>query len=339
MITMKNYDDNEYIARRKTCGNWCCPECGAKKGKWLRKILHTQKMELFIIPKLFTFTVNPSAFDSPLQAYRFVRDKNFIPRMMRYMHIKKWVCVLECQKNGFPHWHIIADISDLKEAWIKGQGESLKVCFKNPDDKSYHHVLHYVNMKQMHKLWRKWGIGEQVDFSRKKGRKNKAHCFNYITKYLIKNPENGFPQWLLDEEKVCFVSASKAVGSLFGSKSVKSESAEKEENEDEERHASQIYVRVAACGLKTDIIEYDEGRYRYVTTINIPLDKLLKLKPDDFYKKKVFDEVKANNYIQIVMKRKRLDFWLNLCENEESDMLFNNELNKRFEQMGIAEPF
>ncbi len=334
---MRTYYQDEFIARRKICGNWCCPECGAKKGKWLRKILHTQKIDLFINPKLFTFTVNPSAFDSPESAYRFVRNNNYIPRMMRYLHIKKWICVLECQKNGFPHWHIIADIDDLKEAWIKNDGDKLIVSYKNPDDKSYHHITHYVDLKKIHRLWRKWGIGEQVDFSHKKGKKNKAHCFNYITKYLIKNPENGFPQWLMDEEKVRFVSASKAVGSLFGSKNVKSDPSKDEDKE--ERKISKIYVRVASCGLKTDLLEYDEGHYKYITTLNIPLDKLIKLKPDDFYRKKVFDEEKAANYIQIMMKRKRLDFWLKLSEYDDFDMLFNNEIDKRFEAMGIVEPF
>ena len=336
---MKNHSDS-YIVHRKTCGNWCCPECGAKKGKWLRKILHTQKMDLFQIPKLFTFTVNPSAFESAVAAYRFVRDNNFIPRLMRYLHIKKWICVLECQKNGFPHWHLICDIADLKEAWVKGQGDNLKVAYKNPENESYHYISHYVDLKRIHRLWRKWGIGEQVDFSRKKGHKNKAHCFNYITKYLIKNPENGFPSWLMEEEKVRFVSSSKAVGSLFGSKSVQSEKEEKEELEKEEkRHYSQIYIRVAACGLKTDIVGFEEGKYKYIATLNIPLQNLLKLKPDDFYRKKVFDEINVTNYVQVMMKRNKLDFWLTVAEYEESDMIFNHELNKRLETMGFAEPF
>ena len=338
---MKTYYNDEYIMHSKKCNNWCCPECGRKKGKWLRKILHTQKMDLFLIPKLFTFTVNPSAFSSPKEAYRFVRDGNFIPRMMRYMHIKKWICVLECQKNGWPHWHLIVDIADLNEAWIKGNGKNLIVRYSPPDekDKSFHHVTHYVDMKKMHRLWRKWGIGEQVDFSRKKGRKNKAHCFNYITKYLIKNPENGYPEWLMEEERVRFVSASKAVGSLFGSKSVRSNEKEKEEDEEDQRNKSQIFVRVASCGLKTDLIEYNEGKYKYLTTIDIPLENLLQLKPDDFYKRKVWDEQKQSNYTQVMMKRRKLDFWLKLCEHDESRMIFDNKFNERLEKMGIVEPF
>ena len=65
----------------------------------------------------------------------------------------------------------------------------------------------------------------------------------------------------------------------------------------------------------------------------------MKLKPDDFIKKKVFDEKNITNYYQVIMKKNKLDFWLTLAEYEESDMIFNYELNKRLENLGFAEPF
>ena len=143
----------------------------------------------------------------------------------------------------------------------------------------------------------------------------------------------------MDEERVRFVSASKAVGSLFGSKSVRSEEKEKDEDEEDQRNKSQIFVRVASCGLKTDLIEYNEGKYKYLTTIDIPLENLLQLKPDDFYKRKVWDEQKQSNYTQVMMKRRKLDFWLKLCEHDESRMIFDHKFNERIEKMGIVEPF
>ena len=142
-------------------------------------------------------TTTGKGFDDPEAAHHFVTERAFIPELMRRCGIARWLWVQEFQSktgDGWSHWHLLVDAE-------------------------------YVDLKLAWHLWRDtWGIGG-VDLQRDRwGRiikwQSPEHAVNYITKYLVKVPEGGYPDWVLDSPKrVRLVQGSKAVGALTSVKS------------------------------------------------------------------------------------------------------------------------
>ena len=94
------------------CKSWLCPVCRSQRARLLRYNLHC-KVALFSEPRLVTLTLDSKKFGSPEDAYRYVRDNKFIPRFFRLVGVKKYVCVMECHKSGYPHWHCLIDVASL----------------------------------------------------------------------------------------------------------------------------------------------------------------------------------------------------------------------------------
>ena len=98
------------------CNSWMCGKCRKRRGIIFRNRL-LEKLTLFKEPRLYTITINREWHESPREAYRHVMLDSLIPRLFRLLGIKRWVWVLEVQENtgdGWPHWHILIDVSDLK---------------------------------------------------------------------------------------------------------------------------------------------------------------------------------------------------------------------------------
>lgn len=172
------------------CDSRVCPECGKRKGYQTRKILCSpENLEKFSKPALLTFTIDPKKNPNPLEVYNLVRNKSLIQALMKMLHIKYWVWVLEFQKNGNPHWHIIADISE--------RGRITK-----------------AELKKIWHLWNhKWNIGG-CDVQENKAVKKPIHAMHYITKYLINPKKNSYPEWFLSLKNVRIIQGSRAVGKL-----------------------------------------------------------------------------------------------------------------------------
>jgi hypothetical protein len=165
---------------------------------WRLRHVLVSKSELFTKPKIFTLTVDRHGtmagcrgFGSPGEAHGHVTMKRLIPRLMDQLECKRWFWVLEFQKgDGWPHWHVLVDLAscpggrlDLKTAW---------------------------------RWWRdQWGIGI-IDLSLKgHSPKTQIHAVRYITKYLVKFPEGGFPVWVMNShERIRFVGSSKSIGAV-----------------------------------------------------------------------------------------------------------------------------
>ena len=99
-----------------------------------------------------------------------------------------WVLTFQTKiGESWPHWHILTDLPsggiDLARAW---------------------------------KLWRdRWGRGG-LDLQRKDWTADSEAALLYISKYLVKYPEAGFPAWVeLFERRIRWIQASKAVGALL----------------------------------------------------------------------------------------------------------------------------
>ena len=208
-----------------------CPQCGPKYG-WKTRQRMLEHADKFEHPAMFTLTVKPDHFaGDPVAALEEVTQEKLVSRLMKALKVARWIAVLEFQKNGFPHWHVLIDAPggriDLQKAW----------AFWG---------------------WTKsgWRIGG-VDL-RKTKFNNAQHAVHYITKYLIKTPKHGFPAWVLDfPKRIRFINASRSVGRVVSDREptvrdVK-QHPEKIEPEAEEslpvEHRS-LRIRMANCGRR-----------------------------------------------------------------------------------------
>jgi len=149
----------------------------------------------FKAPALLTLTMDRSRFDSPREAHRFVTDDGLVRRLMRFLGVRLWVWVLEFQGKtgtGWPHWHVLIDLSALP----RGR----------------------VDLVRAWNLWRdKWG-GGTVDLGLRESFTDADDAIRYITKYLIKFPEMGFPLWVKESAGLRFFQACRALGAILGRK-------------------------------------------------------------------------------------------------------------------------
>lgn len=168
-----------------------CPTCGPRLGWHLRQNL-LGKAEEFIAPALLTLTIDRDHFADPEGAHTFVSEQGRIRLLMRHLCLKRWVWVLEFQQQtgtGWPHWHILIDLGELPRR--------------------------RVDLDKAWALWRdKWGIGG-VDLQVRRKFPDPRHAINYITKYMMKQPHNGYPVWVLESSrKIRLLQASRAIGAV-----------------------------------------------------------------------------------------------------------------------------
>lgn len=227
---LEPYDNNRnfYPTGRvfiKPCNCRCrtCPGCAKRYGWRVRQRLLGRE-EAFTRPALFTLTVARDNFASPLDAYLAITGGGFIRRLMRLLKVKAWAWTLEMQMKtgeGWPHWHLVIDLPsgglDLPRAWH---------------------------------LWRdKWGLGG-LDLQRKKN-DDARHALMYVTKYLTKYPEKGFPDWVLFlDRRIRWVGASKAVGPVVADRELTTKDMPDDENAAESlpREHRSLAVRMSTCG-------------------------------------------------------------------------------------------
>lgn len=176
------------VVKPHRCRCRTCRFCGPIYGRRIRTRLLVLA-DGFSWPALLTLTLDPERFGhDPRRAYLAVTDGKFIARLMKHLGVKRWVWVLEFQKSGWPHWHLLIDkpggYLDLKAAWAWWGW--------NRDG------------------WKLGGV-DLGKIQTKDGRR----AVLYISKYLVKYPAGGFPDWVLDlNRRIRWVQASRAVGRL-----------------------------------------------------------------------------------------------------------------------------
>lgn len=170
----------------------CCVGMGLRLREQVLKVLRTFKGL-----QMWTLTLDPTLFDSPAQALDYVRRNALIGRWVRdlkakgVLHSGRYFAVIEYQKNGMPHWHILLDTTFVP-FWL---ATSIWNRFRPADLPP--------------PTGERPGLGS-LRFSRSKQRFNSPeHAANYACKYVIKHPEQGYPDWLLDLKNVQRYSVSK----------------------------------------------------------------------------------------------------------------------------------
>lgn len=156
-----------HIARRPTCGLWTvrliengtrthffrvncklwnCPRCGPRKAARykhrIREISEELKLQRFV-----TLTIDPKKLGErdPVPYLRDCWSKFRVYLKREFGVAPKYICVLEFQKNGSPHLHVLVD-RFIRQAWIKetwqkiGGGEHVDIRFVD-----VHRVSRYLS--------------------------------------------------------------------------------------------------------------------------------------------------------------------------------------------------
>lgn len=179
--------DRFYEVHPCRCKSRFCPHCcvglGIKLKKKLAPILTT-----FTHLQMWTFTIDPELFTSPEQAFDYVKQRRAISRVINrlqelgHLHTKRYFYVVEWQKNGMPHFHVLLDTSRIPFEVVCDLWNAYRPDWAGPVQ------------------------GERpafgsVRFSASRDFTSPEHAANYACKYLIKHPADGYPDWVLDSER------------------------------------------------------------------------------------------------------------------------------------------
>ena len=267
LTSAQNADDEKGEFWRGTahrCKHWMCEQCKLPRGLALKRHL-LAKAALFKAPRLYTVTINRAWFKSPEEAYNYVMRKKFLARLLtKEMKVKRWLWVLEAQENsgeGWPHWHILMDISDLSGRWYHSGRRETRVT-KPKEGQGWVYIPHFFDLNRVHRLLREWKIGEQCKLTVRRDEFNSPeHAINYIVKYLIKMPERGYPAWMWNHNRLHFIQASRALGRLTDNDyQAKGRKRQRREIKPRERKPVE---RVAECGTRVSFIAYNPAEDRY----------------------------------------------------------------------------
>lgn len=273
-------EGSEWVSGRvqlKKCGCgsvWCGEGCGSSKGLAVRDRLVTE-LHGMKCPYQIVVTVNRDLFPAgPESAYQWVQQvhalSEFIKRLRRggWLRDGRYFAVLEFQmkkdREGWPHWHVVVDSTfipffEIADAWAAaGWGGS--------------------------KGKARWGvrpetrIGEGVKptfggvrFTLKGSVRG---IVRYLTGYLVKQPAEGLPEWVMDttlqlrrwrssqnfwqltaEEKKRGVSFSDLRAKYAGGDDEWSDvEAPELERKERSRQSCRLRHRLSSCGEKTSVL-------------------------------------------------------------------------------------
>jgi hypothetical protein len=175
--------------------------------------------------------------------------------LMRALGVKRWLWALEFQQKtgeGWPHWHLLIDLADLKG--------------------------HKLDLKRAWKFWHeKWGLGGLQLEAKNTKLTSAEHAIFYITKYLTKMPEGGFPIWVLKTHGIRFVQGCRKLGPLVARAKDPKEPADDDGIEREKKYAERrpMLDRMSECGTTSRVyaiaMEKSSGelKSRFVGTLPV----------------------------------------------------------------------
>jgi len=179
----------------KACGcrSRFCPRCCMTLGYKLRDRL-VEILRTFNTIYMITLTVDPWLFvqensPCPELGYFYVRDKRCVARFVKtllgwgFLQSDRYFYVVEWQKNGFPHYHLVVDAKFVPFEAICKAWNAFRPPWAGPvaGDRP--------------------GMGS-VQFTKSKCNRTRdaLGCAKYIIKYLTKHPERGYPDWVMDAD-------------------------------------------------------------------------------------------------------------------------------------------
>ncbi len=245
---------NCYEVAKCGCRCWFCPECCVVEGYKLRGRL-IPVLETFTGLIMASLTVDPELFPDPKTAYLYIMDKRCIGVTTQDLY--RWGClssrryfyVVEWQKNTEQaHFHILYDTvflswDSLLASWSKHRPEGAGIV--KPNRPPFGTVI----------------------FSAPKFA-DPVHAARYATKYLIKVPDHGFPQWVLDmgnDRRIRRFSTSRG----FWGTSTK---PHRKKLFRRKKQFLSYSERIRSCGDSVNLFEISEefNKRRWIDKIDIP---------------------------------------------------------------------
>jgi hypothetical protein len=234
----------------------CCCGLGLTLRERLLPVLATFKGLL-----MWTFTIDPKLFNSPAAAFEYARDNRCISNTMRelrkrgFLHTGRYFVVVEWQMGTgdepgtlMPHWHLLADSSFIPFETVCQLWNRFRPSSAGPVE------------------------GDRPGFGSIRFTETKFvtpdHAANYACKYLIKYPEKGYPDWVLDSDFIHRFSTSRG---FWGDSAAPEESpapdsdecqqttdgdeTDPDNSDVEEQPRTTIRERLAKCGEKTVVMK------------------------------------------------------------------------------------
>lgn len=125
-MTMRGTNDKERVYARLDCKCWNCPKCGPRKAGRYKHAIRSAAEQLQL-RRFLTLTLDPKKLPDGVEPVKHLRDS--FSKFRTYLRRKfgekiQYICVLEFQKNGMPHLHILVD-RYIEQAWVKSAWSTL----------------------------------------------------------------------------------------------------------------------------------------------------------------------------------------------------------------------
>lgn len=263
--------------RPRLCRSCWCPKCGVIWGWKVRRAL-TKAIRNFTAVQMWTLTVDPSLFENAAAVLEYLKSKRCVGELVRSLRKQglllsgQYFYVIEFHKSGVPHIHIIFDARRIDHGIVQAR-------------------WHALGPETLDGSPSTLGI---VRFSPRKNRfRNPEHAANYVTKYLIKHPAEGHPDWVMQIRNVRRISRCGHSKGLFASTGLKSaktggngpsgDGAEASESvgvAPSGANLSTIGERVARCGQASVLLSKSQDANgkplrRFRTNLAKPFDELV----------------------------------------------------------------
>ena len=184
-VVLKEFVGFEVRACR--CKSRFCPRCGPAMGYALRRRVQAA-LKQWASLQMWTLTVDPTLFDGPAEAWEYLRSNRCISRWVRELRSKghltgRYFCVVEFHKSGWPHFHILVESDYVPfdvacRAWDRFRPSwAPKQDGTGKDERPGFGIIRFSKGKR--------------EF------RSREHAANYATKYVIKTPDYGWPDWVL----------------------------------------------------------------------------------------------------------------------------------------------
>jgi len=135
--------------------------------------------------------------------------------------------------------------------WYHSGSRETRVT-KPKEGRGWVYIPHFFDLNRVHRLLRKWKIGEQCKLTVRRDEFNsQAHAVNYIVKYLIKMSERGCPRWVHEHTRLRFIQGSRTLGRLTDGEYRPPKQKQKP------------VERIAECGVRISFIAYDPATDRH----------------------------------------------------------------------------
>lgn len=178
-------EETYYEARPCRCKCSFCDDCCRSWGIGVRtKVIPI--VETFTRVQMWTLTIDPELFNDPRHAFVYEKSNRCISRLIKalrklgVLHSDRWFCVIEWHKSGYAHWHLLVDASYIPKETVQAIWDSFRPSWAGPkpENRPGFGIVRY----------------SKRDFA------SKCHAARYATKYLLKPPKSGYPDWVLDYE-------------------------------------------------------------------------------------------------------------------------------------------